>query len=46
MLKKKEEEFDTVIKRVMEMKSKVDGLTAERDKLDFKCETLDAKVTV
>ena len=46
MLKKKEEEFEKVVQKVMVMKSEVDSLTAERDKLETKSMNLDAKVSV
>ena len=46
MLKEKEEEFEKVVQKVMAMKSEVDSLTAERDKLETKSMNLDAKVSV
>ena len=46
VLKKKEREFDEVVGKVMEMKSQVDDLTTQRNKLTVKNENLDTTCSV
>ena len=46
VLKKKEREFDEVVGKVLELKSAVDDLTTQRNKLTVKNENLDTTCSV